>query len=83
MLTFVSTIDLWLANEGRRINSVASQEHVVRVCITATYITCNIVVSTAIMTILIAITSVTATENTAKLLTEINDRNLVKILPFC
>jgi len=83
VLTFVSSIYLWLANECRRVNPIASQEHVVRVCNTATYITSNIVVTTAVVTILAkASTSVSNTEKTAELLAKIKDRNLVRILPF-
>lgn len=78
MLTFVSSIDFWLANECGRINLVASQENVSRVCNTATHIASNIVVATTIMTILTI--SVTTTEKIAELLAEIKDGNFVKNL---
>ena len=68
-LTFVAAIDLRLADKSRGIHSIAAQKHIVWIRVATTDVARHVVISSAIMSIKVIVTSAitTTSENSAKL----------------
>jgi hypothetical protein len=67
MLTLVATINFWLADKSWRIDLVAAEEYIPWICIAASDVACNVVVASAIMTVIEIVIAVSTAKDSAEL----------------